>query len=183
MTEISETRSGPAPDLWLADAAAPGPSAAVKTAPRRPEEQTLLILGASGDLTARLLLPGLGGLLASESIADLRLVGSALDDWDDDRWGSQIAESFASAHASGREVGAVASNARYLRADVTDKKDWRRLLDACSGRLILYFALPPAITEEACQVLMGVELPAGTRLAMEKPFGNDAQSAAILNDV
>jgi glucose-6-phosphate 1-dehydrogenase len=26
--------------------------------------QTLLILGASGDLTARLLLPGLGGLLA-----------------------------------------------------------------------------------------------------------------------
>ena len=29
--------------------------------------QTLLILGAGGDLTARLLLPGLGSLLASDS--------------------------------------------------------------------------------------------------------------------
>jgi hypothetical protein len=33
--------------------------------PRRTEMQTLLILGAGGDLTARLLLPGLGGLLAA----------------------------------------------------------------------------------------------------------------------
>ena len=39
--------------------------------------QTLLILGASGDLTARLLLPGLGGLLATGSVGELQLVGGA----------------------------------------------------------------------------------------------------------
>ncbi|MGE5763612.1 MAG: hypothetical protein ACM3ZF_06995, partial [Mycobacterium leprae] len=38
--------------------------------------QTLLILGATGDLTARLLLPGLAGLLATGDVQDLSLVGS-----------------------------------------------------------------------------------------------------------
>jgi glucose-6-phosphate 1-dehydrogenase len=49
-------------------------------------QKTLLILGASGDLTARLLLPGLGGLLAIDEVNDLSLVGSGTDDWDDNRW-------------------------------------------------------------------------------------------------
>jgi glucose-6-phosphate 1-dehydrogenase len=39
-------------------------------------QQTLLILGASGDLAGRLLLPGLGALLASGGGKDLLLVGS-----------------------------------------------------------------------------------------------------------
>ena len=42
--------------------------------------RTLLILGAGGDLTARLLLPGLGGLVAAGGVTDLRLVGSGIDD-------------------------------------------------------------------------------------------------------
>src|SRR4051812_46323080 len=51
-------------------------------------DQTLLILGASGDLTARLLLPGLAGLLASGGVRDSRLtlIGSGAEDWDDERW-------------------------------------------------------------------------------------------------
>lgn len=38
--------------------------------------QTLLILGARGDLTARLLLPGLGVLVAASSLDGLYLIGS-----------------------------------------------------------------------------------------------------------
>ena len=64
-------------------------------------EQTLLILGASGDLTGRLLLPGLGGLLASGREQGMALIGSGADEWDDDRWRKRVAESFAAAHASG----------------------------------------------------------------------------------
>ena len=145
--------------------------------------QTLLILGASGDLTARLLLPGLGGLLAAGGAKDLELVGSAVDDWDDDRWRAQVAESFAGTGATGPDVDAVASNARYLQADVTDEDDWRELLQAGSGRLIVYFALPPKVAETACQVLSGLELPEDTQLVMEKPFGSDAASAAELNEL
>ena len=51
-------------------------------------QQTLLILGASGDLTARLLLSGLGGLLAGGGVKDLLLVGSGRHGWDDNRWRS-----------------------------------------------------------------------------------------------
>jgi len=143
--------------------------------------QTLLILGASGDLTARLLLPGLGGLLELGGVEGLSLLGSGMDEWEDERWRKQVAESFEDAGASGGEVDAVAQSARYLRADVTDDGDLRRLLGACEGQPVVYFALPPSITEKTCEALVPIGLPDGTRLAMEKPFGTDARSAAALN--
>jgi glucose-6-phosphate 1-dehydrogenase len=42
--------------------------------------QTLLILGASSDLAARLLLPGLGGLVAAGGVGDLLLIGTSTTD-------------------------------------------------------------------------------------------------------
>jgi glucose-6-phosphate 1-dehydrogenase len=146
-------------------------------------EQTLLILGASGDLSARLLLPGLGGLLASGGGEGVSLWGSGTDDWDDDRWRARVGESFAAAGATGDAVDAVVRSARYTQADVTDASEWRRLLGDLDGRVVIYFALPPAVTELACQALTGLELPAGSRLAFEKPFGTDAASAEALNRV
>jgi glucose-6-phosphate 1-dehydrogenase len=145
--------------------------------------QTLLILGASGDLTKRLLLPGLGGLLAQGEGQGVSLIGSGMDDWDDERWRNVVAGSFAAADASGPDVDRVAREARYLQADVTSEDDLRKLLDACEGRVVIYFALPPAITERACEALTRLDLPDGTRLVMEKPFGTDAASAQALNDL
>lgn len=146
-------------------------------------QQTLIILGASGDLTARLLLPGLGALLATGQLDSLHLLGSALDDWDDEQWRSQVNDSFASAQASGAQVDAVLDSTRYIKADVTDQADLQKLIDAAQGQLIFYFALPPAITEKACQALEHVDVPEGTRLVIEKPFGSDADSAAELNEL
>src|SRR5690606_38219905 len=71
----------------------------------------------------------------------------------------------------------------YLAADATAEEDLRRLLASCRGRLTLYFALPPAITVEACRALARIGVPDGTRLVMEKPFGTDAASAAALNEL
>src|SRR5215218_6962827 len=148
-----------------------------------PPRQTLLILGASGDLTARLLLPGLAGLLAQRVVDPVALVGSGMEGWDDERWRARVAESFGTVHADGPEVEAVAAQTRYLQADVTSEDGLRRLLDACEGPPVIYFALPPAITERACRALVPVGVPEGTGLAMEKPFGTDAASAAALNDL
>ena len=145
--------------------------------------QTLLILGASGDLTARLLLPGLGGLLASGEAADVSLVGSDQADWDDERWRAQVTDSFASEGATGEHVEAVAKSTRYIRADVTSSDDLRRLLDAVEGSPVLYFALPPSVTTTACEALAEIGVPDDIRLVMEKPFGTDAASAEALNSV
>ena len=142
-------------------------------------EQTLLVLGASGDLTARLLLPGLAGLLAASPAESLLLVGSGRDEWDDEHWRQRVRESFGS--ATGPQVTATVEGTRYLPADVTRAEDLQQLLAACRGEVVIFFALPPAVTAKACQALTGVPLPAGTRLVLEKPFGTDAASAEALN--
>jgi len=145
--------------------------------------QTLVILGSTGDLTSRLLLPGLGGLLTSGRVHGLSLLGSANQKHSDQSWRARIEESFATVNARGPEVIAVARGARYLHADVTSDADLRRLLDACEGRAILYFALPPQVTVKACRVLAKLQVPDGTRLVFEKPFGTSVASARRLNDL
>jgi glucose-6-phosphate 1-dehydrogenase len=143
--------------------------------------QTLLILGASGDLTARLLLPGLGELLATGEPKELLLIGSGSDDWADERWRAVVAGSFASGGAAGPVVDAVVAGTRYIPADVTQDQGLRTLLAACEGPPRIYFALPPAVTVASCEVLAGIGVPDGTRLVLEKPFGTDVASAEALN--
>lgn len=147
------------------------------------EPQTLLILGASGDLVGRLLLPGLGRLLRDGAGRMLSIVGSGMDDWTDERWRQRVRDAFATVDAVAGQAGAAALGTRYLQADVTREEDLRRLLAACQGQVTIFFALPPAVTARACQALTHIELPKGTRLALEKPFGTDAAGAKQLNEL
>ena len=146
-------------------------------------QKTLLILGASGDLTARLLLPGLGALVSANMVDNLQLIGSGMDDWDAAGWRSQVQNSFARVDATGEHIDTLLETTRYIKADVTDQADLESLLAACQGQVIIYFALPPAVTETACRVLADIGVPEGTRLAIEKPFGSGADSAAKLNEL
>src|SRR5690606_25802145 len=67
--------------------------------------------------------------------------------------------------------------------DASKAEGIRTIVDAASeGPLVLYFALPPAVTASACAAIDPSDLPAGTMLALEKPFGTDEQSARELND-
>ena len=63
-----------------------------------PEGRSLLVLGADGDLTGRLLLPGLAALLASDWEPDrsLLVLGAGLGELDDRAWRSRVDDSFAS---------------------------------------------------------------------------------------
>ena len=140
---------------------------------------TLLVLGASGDLASRLLLPALGELLQREPERRVVLRGAGSEDWSDDRWQGTVREAFARAGAEAQlsRLG----DTRYTRADVTEVGDLRGLVTGVSGPLIVYFALPPAITVRAAQALQGLPLPDPTVLALEKPFGSDVASARHLN--
>ncbi|MEY2849074.1 MAG: hypothetical protein RI885_1741 [Actinomycetota bacterium] len=143
--------------------------------------RTLVILGAGGDLTARLLLPGVGQYLASARGEPLQLLGVGVDGMTDVAWRERVAASFAAGGAAGPLVDDVVGATMFLRADVTDSGDLQRVLEACEGEPALYFALPPAVTVEACAALRGVTLPEGTVFALEKPFGTDLRSARRLN--
>ncbi len=142
---------------------------------------TLIVLGASGDLTARLLMPALGQLLTREPERSIRLVGAGMDDWDDARWRDRVRESFATVDASGSAVESVLKGATYRKSDITDSADLKALLALAEGRAALYFAVPPAIAAKACVALESVTLPDGLVLALEKPFGTDEASAKALN--
>jgi len=143
--------------------------------------RTLIILGAGGDLTRRLLLPGLDGVLAQREegggAEPLELIGVGHHAMPQEDWREQVR----SALGRGALRDAAVEGTRFEEADATDPDALRRLLDAAEHPPVLYFALPPAVTDRAVEALRGVDLPPGTRLALEKPFGVDGASAARLN--
>lgn len=151
--------------------------------------KTLVILGASGDLTGRLLLPGVARLIASGRAPGLSLVGAGSDDWSSEQWQERLTGSFADALTPGGqstaagidELRRVQSKSSYQQLDVTAKGALGTFLKDIQGPVALYFALPPAVSQKACQILLKSDLPSGTRLVMEKPFGSSTESAQALN--
>ncbi|KAA9108366.1 glucose-6-phosphate dehydrogenase [Microbacterium rhizomatis] len=143
---------------------------------------TLIVLGASGDLTARLLMPALGQLLTREPQRSIRLIGAGMDEWDDAHWREVVQKSFATVDAGGPAVEAVLAGAIYRKSDITKPSDLEALLALAEGRAAFYFAVPPAIAAKACVALESVTLPDGLILALEKPFGTDQASAHVLNE-
>ena len=142
---------------------------------------TLVILGASGDLTRRLLLPGLGTLLSAEPSRRVRVVGADRVELSQEEWQGKVRDAFADADLDADVAAPVVEAARYLRTDVLQEDAVRALLAELEGPLVLYFALPPSVTVQACALLERIGVPRGTRLALEKPFGNDLESARELN--
>jgi glucose-6-phosphate 1-dehydrogenase len=143
---------------------------------------TLLLLGASGDLSGRLLLPALGQLLdREESRRGVVLVGAGFEDWEADGWQERVRTSFADGTVSDAALQSVLDTTRYQKADVTSPEDLRSLIDSCPPAPAVYFALPPSVTVAACKALQQVSLPEGTNLVLEKPFGTNQESAACLN--
>ncbi len=149
---------------------------------------TLLILGASGDLTSRLLLPGLGSLIAAEPERQVNVVGADRAELSAADWQAKVRTALESAAGSTASpdidpaaIDAVVSGTAYHQVDLLEPEQLDTLLAAVQGPLVIYFALPPQITVKVCGLLAERDLPEGTRLALEKPFGHDQESAVALN--
>ena len=141
--------------------------------------ETLIILGAGGDLTSRLLLPGLASLLASSRGQSVQLIGVDRAPLSDAKWQAQVAKAFKATPSA--LADRVAKKSFYLQGDATSATDLMRAIDAATGRVALYFALPPAVAALAVAALAGEKMPPGIVLALEKPFGTDLASAKALN--
>lgn len=140
---------------------------------------TIVILGATGDLTSRLLLPGLATLLSAAPERRITVIGSSQDP--DNHWSDTVTRAFASVNATGPAVEHAQQGTRYVRCDVTDAKDIAALLEQVQGPACLYFALPPQVTMKALQAMAGLQLPEDLSLALEKPIGYGLSSARELN--
>jgi glucose-6-phosphate 1-dehydrogenase len=149
-------------------------------------ETTLVIFGAGGDLTSRLVLPALGQLLAREPARRVRIVGASRNAEPQATWRREVRRAFAKG-VKGDELPEAAERAAktttFASVDITDTKALRAFLAEIEAPAVLYFAVPPAVAASACHGLKPADLPDGTVLALEKPFGSDEASARELNAV
>ena len=146
----------------------------------------LLVLGASGDLAGRYLLPALAHLQEAGRLPErLAIVGVACDDWDTAAFRRHLAgrlECHAATVAPGAREALVAM-ASYQRADAGDAAALAGALDQAKGPVVAYLALPPAAFAPAIQALAAVGLPEGSRVVVEKPFGRSLAESQALNQL
>ncbi len=153
---------------------------------------TLVIFGAMGDLTRRLLMPALVNMTRLGLAGDgLRVLGVGIDPGDDATL-RQALDSF-SAEPGGE--GAAEKDAawtrlkdriEYLEGDFTQDAVYEALKVRLTGNAAFYFAVPPRffgdiVDKLATHGLMKETPSAFRRIAIEKPFGHDLASARALN--
>ncbi|MBW3614287.1 MAG: glucose-6-phosphate dehydrogenase [Actinobacteria bacterium] len=152
--------------------------------PETPER--LLLLGGTGDLAARYLFPALGALVRSGHLPQkFSVVGSGSRELSEDGFRRKIAEAL-DEHAADLDddtVRQVLAMVTYRQADMHDHDAVAALVEEVpgTGSLVVYLALPPAVYPEALAALARTNLPEGSRLVVEKPFGEDLASARELN--
>ncbi|HEX6322483.1 MAG TPA: glucose-6-phosphate dehydrogenase [Vicinamibacterales bacterium] len=146
----------------------------------------LVIIGATGDLTRRKLLPALGALDARGQLPrPLVVLGVARDPHPDDAAFRALAKKAlpgldeAQVHYQPIGEGTAADFAR-IAGDIADLEREHGL----PGNRIFYLALPPQAFAPTIEALgaAGLNRSAGfTRVVVEKPFGRDLDSARALN--
>ena len=155
--------------------------------PRFP--QVVILVGATGDLARRKLLPGLFHLSTVGFIPGCRIVGLSLDDLDVDgfrRLARAALDEFSSRKITERDwesfsksldyvplaAGAQAVKAAVQKAEQTFEGESRRLH---------YLSVPPNAALSVVRTLGEADLVDRSRIVMEKPFGTDLASARSLN--
>jgi glucose-6-phosphate 1-dehydrogenase len=147
---------------------------------------TFVVLGGSGDLTGRLLLPSLAQLVGSGALAeDVRVLAVSREEWDDEAY-RDWARRRLTTHAPDVDEQVredVVGRLGHVRGDVTSAGDLRAALGRVAGTPVVYLALPNTIFLPTLRALAEVGLPAGARVVVEKPFGRDEADARELNAV
>ena len=148
-----------------------------------------MLVGATGDLARRKLLPGLFHLSSSGFIPGCRIIGVSLDDLDAGgfrAFAREALDQFSSrkvndvhwdAFAETLDFVPLAAGAGALRAAVENAE--QELGD--ETRRVHYLSVPPSAALPAVRLLGDADLVARSRIIMEKPFGTDLASAVSLN--
>ena len=158
---------------------------------------TIVIFGASGDLTSRKLVPALYNLERAGSLPpDTRIVGFSRTPMTDEAWRAGLRESTANHCDCGPVDDAswkqFASRIHYQAGDIGKPEDFatldRRLTALEAGAdatRVYYLATAPQFYERVVTALgahgMAEETHGPRRIVVEKPFGTDLATARGLN--
>ena len=171
-----------------------------RTAGSAPFPCVMVIFGASGDLTGRMLMPALFNLERDGLLSDrFAVVGYARTEMDDHAFRSHIMDALA-AHFGGRVPGTAwkrfSKRLHYVSGAYDDEDGLRALArrldevrcDCGAERVLYYMAVPPAVAEAILRTLDRARLVPRDRtgaaaVMMEKPFGLDLESARRLDKV
>jgi glucose-6-phosphate 1-dehydrogenase len=161
-----------------------------------PGPTTLVIFGATGDLTRRKLLPALYRLFRGQRLpARFSVVGAAREDRGDDWFRDQLRGSlreFAGVSAEDDVARSLAERMYFVGGDFGDGAVYQRLAERLrkidsAGGVLFYLAIPPGAYATVIEHLGAAGLStsasptAWRRVIVEKPFGTDLGSARELN--
>ena len=168
---------------------------------RAPDPCTLVIFGASGDLTRRKLVPALYNLLIDDLMPErFSVVGVARRELSNEAFAESLRlgiESFSRRPLDETAWKRIRERVTYVSADTDDEAGYRELatvLDEADrrhetgGNRLFYLATPPSAFPVIVKRLgeAGLHRPAKNsegwrRLVLEKPIGRDLESARTLN--
>lgn len=149
----------------------------------------LVLFGGTGDLAARYVLPALAALHAAGELPDgFRVLATGRLPITDADFREHVA---AQLHRHAPEVPAASRDAlvratAYRAVGVDDPVGVARVVaEAVAGTpeapVAAYLALPPSLFPGTVRALCGAGLPPGSRVVVEKPFGEDLAGAVALN--
>ena len=151
--------------------------------------QLVVLVGATGDLSRRKLLPGLFHLATAGFIPACRIIGVSLDDLDADGFRAVARDSldqFSARKFNTADWSEFSESLDYvsLSAGPDALKEAVATAEQALGvqsRRIHYLSVPPNAALSAVRLLAESDLVARSRIIMEKPFGTDLASAVLLN--
>jgi len=132
-------------------------------------DSAIVILGASGDLAKRKLVPALDSLKQAGRIgANCVIVGSGRKEFTDEEFRLHL------------EASESIASLLHYHAGIDGLKDY--LVGLGDFRtIIVFFSLPPKVYADTAAALEAEGFGKQTRIIVEKPFGYDLESARELN--
>lgn len=160
----------------------------------------LLILGGSGDLTDRKLIPALYNLFLDEQIPEkFAIIGLGRTEYTDEKYRTYLRKGLDEFSRRGKTIKEdwekFKDKIHYLISDVLDDKSYQEMdkkikaLEKEWGEkaiTIFYFAISPTLIEPVAKKLGSSHLckdKTCSRIVVEKPFGNNLESAQYLNQL
>jgi glucose-6-phosphate 1-dehydrogenase len=150
----------------------------------RPPDQDIVIIGATGNLARNKLLPALYNLFRQHLLPGSgKIVGYARTPLDDEGFRALVEDALRKATPGPLDPAEWASFARLLRfIPARDGLEAVKALCGERGRLI-YLSIPPSAFAATVKAISAAGLVEGTRLIIEKPFGDDLASSRELDRV